>query len=133
MTDYTFKTHTTYKFSCLSFVLFCSYQVLVHKEQIKQCLPISVEVINAAMGILQSTEVSKSTGFQKIEGNCNFRGDGSPFIQIVPLTALTETWVHWGTLSNIFSPNGHVTLYDCARRLHYRSATREIRYGLVIE
>ena len=44
-----------------------------------------------------------------------------------------KTWVHWGTLSNIFSPNGHVTLYDCARRLHYRSATREIRYGLVIE
>ena len=105
----------------------------MHKEQIKQCLPISVEVINAAMGILQSTQDSKSTGFQKIEGNCNFRGDGSPFIQIVPLTALTETWVHWGTLSNIFSPNGHVTLYDCARRLHYRSATREIRYGLVIE
>ena len=96
-------------------------------------LPISIEVISAALSILQSTHDSRSTGFQKVEGNCNFRGYGGPFTQIVPLTAPTGTLVYWGTLSNIFSPNGYITLYDCARRLHYRSATQEIRYGLVIE
>ena len=56
----------------------------------------------------------------------NYVGDGRPFIQIIKIRHLSNCL--WATITNILSPNGHVSLYHCLQRFHLRGS--EIRDDL---
>ena len=50
-------------------------------------------------------------------------GNGGLFLQI-----LNCAGSHWITMSNVFTEQGNVSIYDSAMRLNYRYGSREMRY-----
>ena len=72
-------------------------------------------ICDAAMQIIKASKIDFA-GLQNISALDNYVADGRPFIQIVPLRQSKSKSSTWGTLSNVFSKKGYVTLYDSATR-----------------
>ena len=80
--------------------------------------PITASICNAAMQLIRSNTATIS-GLQSIDKVEMYQSDGRKFIQIVPLSQKLSGILTWETLSNVVSEEGHVTLYDAARRMRY--------------
>ena len=85
----------------------------------------SDDIIDNATQIIYDSSADYA-GLVSIDIAENYVGDGRPFIQIIKIRLLSNC--HWATISNILSPNGHVSLYDCLQRFHLRGS--EIRYDV---
>ena len=87
---------------------------------------------DAAMQIIKASN-NDFAGLQNISTLDDYVGDGRPFIQIVPLRQSKSKFSTWGTLSNVLSKKGHVTLYDSATRSYYIPSKREVRYHVSLD
>ena len=87
---------------------------------------------DAAMQIIKAS-CNDFAGLQNISTLDEYVGDGRPFIQIVPLRQSKSKFNTWGTLSNVLSKKGHVTLYDSATRSYYIPSKREVRYHVSLD
>ena len=89
-------------------------------------------ICNAAMQIIRSSN-SQVEGLQPIATLEEYIGDGRPFIQIIPLTQRMSNSTTWGTLSNVLSEDGRVTLYDSATRLRYLPDEKKVSYDVSLD
>eukprot|EP00112_Aurelia_sp_Birch-Aquarium-sp1_P023018 Seg6701.2 transcript_id=Seg6701.2/GoldUCD/mRNA.D3Y31 product="hypothetical protein" protein_id=Seg6701.2/GoldUCD/D3Y31 len=89
-------------------------------------------ICNAAMQIIKSSN-SQVEGLQPISTIEDYVGDGRPFIQIIPLTQRMSNSTTWGTLSNVLSEDGRVTLYDSATRLRYLPEEKKVSYDVSLD
>ena len=91
--------------------------------------PVTARICNAAMQSIRS-KTTNVAGMQPIDRIDAYLPDGRKFMQILPLCQKTSEVITWGTLSNVLSKEGHVTLYDAARRLRYVYQDKSVTYDV---
>eukprot|EP00112_Aurelia_sp_Birch-Aquarium-sp1_P013996 Seg2997.2 transcript_id=Seg2997.2/GoldUCD/mRNA.D3Y31 product="HMG domain-containing protein 3" protein_id=Seg2997.2/GoldUCD/D3Y31 len=86
---------------------------------------LTIPILDASMKVIKN-EYNAFDGLVSIKEAESYRGTDQQFIQIIPLKRKSGLPRHWGTLSNILSPTGHVSLYDGILRQHIEAS--EVRY-----
>ena len=87
---------------------------------------LTIPILDASMKIIKN-QCNSFDGLVSMKEAETYRGRDEKFIQIIPLKRKLGPPTHWGTLSNVLSSAGHVTLYDCVLRHHIEAS--EVRYN----